>query len=363
MATDNIQDTPDDMTVGDVAISMSDVTCYWNYVTQSRRQAQAKEDKAPDLLALSQVTLECRRGELTCVIGTVGSGKSALLQAIVGELRPSAGKLTRRYRSLAYAAQDAWIMDGTVRENIVMGLEFNQLWYDEVVKACGLELDFSRFHFGDATIVGDRGVQCSGGQRARIGLARAVYRNADVLVCDDPLSAVDAKVGRTLFYEAIMQLAVNRGKCVILATHQHQYVREARCVLMVGCRIKHIGTYEECVEASDGQLKAHEGDDTVDNLTEDVVEEAGEQAKPGIAKLLKIGNADDDTKEVNVTGLVRFGTYIQYAKAMGGVWVGVALLLLFCMTQGSAFLSIFFVGKWARRPPDEQVRPTMNAKS
>jgi ATP-binding cassette subfamily C (CFTR/MRP) protein 4 len=245
-------------------------------------------------------------------------------------------------------------MDGTVRENIVMGLDFKKKWYDEVVNASGLALDFTQFPYGDATIVGDRGVQCSGGQRARIGLARALYRDADVLVCDDPLSAVDAKVGRLLFHEAIEQLAVNRGKCVVLATHQHQYVGDSRCVLMVGGRVKLVGTYEECVEASEGQLKAHEGDDTVDNLADELVEEPAKVGKPGILKK-PFGKADDDTKELNVTGLVSLNTYIQYAKAMGGVWVGVFLLVLFCVTQASAFLSIFFVGRWSRRPADEQV--------
>ena len=94
---------------------------------------------------------------------------------------------------------------------------FDEIWYGKVVNACGLGTDFELWRDGDETVVGDQGVQCSGGQRARFGFARALYRDADVLVADDPLSAVDARVGRQIFNEVIMELALKRGKCVILA--------------------------------------------------------------------------------------------------------------------------------------------------
>ncbi|MFN9956460.1 MAG: ATP-binding cassette domain-containing protein, partial [bacterium] len=112
--------------------------------------------------------------------------------------------------------------------------------------ACCLLQDFTQFQNGDQTIVGDRGVQCSGGQRARIGLARALYRDADVVLLDDPLSAVDAKVGRVLFFSAIQGLCVQRGKCVVLATHQHQFLGSSRCVYMSRGEIAYVGSYSDC---------------------------------------------------------------------------------------------------------------------
>ena len=167
--------------------------------------------------ALTDINLELREESLTCVIGTVGSGKTALLLALAGELTESKGSIDRRYSTLAYAAQDPWIMNGTVKENIVMGhLLFNVNLYQDIVDACGLAHDFEQFLDGEETIVGDRGVQCSRGQRARIGLARALYRDADVVLLDDPLSAVDSKVGHRIFFSAILDLAVKRGKCVVL---------------------------------------------------------------------------------------------------------------------------------------------------
>ena len=342
----------------EVAVTISDMSCYWNLVANvAGREDVALENSQALVPALSNISIEFRRGELTCVIGTVGSGKSALLQAIVGELPVASGKLESRYDRLAYASQDPWIMDGTVKENIVMGLHLDQEWYDTVVRACGLQIDFRQFLNGDQTVVGDRGVQCSGGQRARIGLARALYRDADVLVADDPLSAVDSKVGRQLFNEAIMDLAVRRGKCVILATHQHQYVHEYKCVLMVAGRVEKIGTYAECVAASGGKLTAHEGDSSVDALVE------GERPVPDNAPRdveVTPDEMDDpvsnkeDGKERKTTGVVRLDTYTNYAKAMGGLWVAGLGLILFIITQASVLYTVRTMGKWSERPGSEQ---------
>jgi ATP-binding cassette subfamily C (CFTR/MRP) protein 4 len=154
-----------------VAISMSDMSCYWNEVQRASNGLADDSDSAL-VSAISNSSIDFRMGELTCLIGAVGSGKSALLQAIVGELPVASGSLDRSCETIGYAAQDPWIMDGTVQANIVMGLDFDQEWYNQVVNACALAQDFSQFQNGDMTIVGDRGVQCSGGQRSRIGLAR-----------------------------------------------------------------------------------------------------------------------------------------------------------------------------------------------
>jgi len=351
------------------AVSLTDVDAYWNHVQIASVKTIPPEDKDPKgddedtdtsnlVQALSKVSVAFKKGELSCVVGTVGCGKSALIQAIVGELPVHSGRINRNYGSLAYAPQDPWIIDGTVQENITMGLELDRQWYDRVVKACGLPIDFEQFMNGDQTIVGDRGVQCSGGQRARIGLARALYRDADVLVVDDPLSAVDARVGRQLFHEALLDLCVARGKCVILATHQHQYVTDYRCILMKGGGIHHVGSYDECVDAAGGTLKAHVAHSSVEefgkvfetseqmNLTP-VIEDGGRET--GHVQLI-----DEDTKEDKVIGVVQFETYMKYAKAMGGIWVALVILVLFTLTQASALVAVAMMGRWAEQPPSEQ---------
>lgn len=353
--------------MGPVALALTNARSHWNEVERVTKDASGEDAESTDnsvsslYLALDNVSVEFRRSELTAIIGTVGAGKSALVQALVGELSVTSGSIQRNYQTLAYAAQDPWIMDGTVQENIILNREFDRTWYDQVVNACGLSVDFQQLRAGDQTIVGDRGVQCSGGQRARIGLARALYRDADVLVVDDPLSAVDSKVGRQLYQDALIGLGVKRGKCVVLATHQHQYVHDCRCVLLSAGRVVCIGSYDDCVKASDGKLVAHAADDRDVDSVSDASTDGEPKTETMFLKDDTNGDvmydgdqAREEAKELSKQGVVQLDTYRNYLKAMGGVWIGLALLLLFTVTQGSVLVTIGFVGQWAKRPPEEQ---------
>lgn len=348
----------------EVAISFNKVTCYWNNQTIDKEDAASTDESSASSLftaAIRDVSISFEMGQLTAIIGSVGSGKSALIQAICEELPCASGTIRRNYKTLAYAPQDPWIMDGTAKENILMGSEFDQTWYDKVVSACGLIIDFLQLPGGDQTLLGDRGVQCSGGQRARIGFARALYKDTDVLVLDDILSAVDAKVGRQLYQEAIQGLAVSRGKCVVLATHQHQYLNDCPCILVMNGQVKCIGSYEDCVQASGGKLTAHAADDSIEcNLQTD---ESNSKLTGSELDEIKVADDNDvineldqneDNKEVGRKGFVSSETYRRYLEAMGGIQIGVLLLLLYCFTQGSVLVTMATVGQWARQPYESQ---------
>jgi len=138
------------------------VDAYWNDYGERLKDDDEGSDSPQRSIykALHSVSIDFRRGELTAIIGTVGSGKSALVQAIIKELPVASGRVVRRYKTLAYAAQDPWIMDGTIKENILLGCSFDEKWYQEVVEACCLTLDFQQLRDGDKTLMGDRGVQC-----------------------------------------------------------------------------------------------------------------------------------------------------------------------------------------------------------
>ena len=343
-----------DSTNTDLVLSLKGVRCYWNDVEVLDITGN-KRNKNDLVLALDKVSFDLRKGELLAVIGTVGSGKSALLQAIVGEMSVASGSISRGYKSLAYAAQDPWVMDGTIKENILMGLDDDAEWYRQVVNACALDVDFKQIRFGDQAIVGDRGVQLSGGQRARIGLARAIYRDADVLVADDPLSAVDARVGRQLFNDAITGLVINRSKAVVLATHQHQYLSDSRCILVTNGRVMCDGTYAACVEASNGKLTAHTGDDAIDDLGPAAPMENEKVGSDSAGTTEKaVNGSGDDHQETNQQGIVSGDTYIRYLKAMGGTPMGIFMFCIFCVTQGAALYTIASIGRWAERPDEEQ---------
>ena len=271
-----------------------------------------------------------------------------------------------------------------------MGLKHDTVFYDEIVEACGLVPDFKQFVNGDMTLVGDRGVQCSGGQKARIGLARALYRDADVILLDDPLSAVDSRVGRHIFYSAVQALALRRGKCIVLGethcaifvwldayskivnlkllsvTHQHQYIGDARCVLMSKGELKYIGSFEGCVENSEGQLhlvshNADEAEETCGGKDDREVSLDEETKSKGTFE--ENEDVDDVTEKVlsgeqaetKFTGTVSRSTFSRYAKAMGSIWIAVGMLVLFFITQAVQLVAIAALGRWSELTAEEQV--------
>ncbi|CAK8678304.1 unnamed protein product [Clavelina lepadiformis] len=193
---------------------------------------------------LSDVNVEVKSGQLLAVIGPVGSGKSSLLSAILHELKPKLGDMEVKGQ-VVYAGQVPWVFSGTVRENILFGEEYDSLRYGAVIKACALTKDLEALAFSDQTLVGERGVTLSGGQKARINLARAAYREkSDIILLDDPLSAVDAAVAAQLFHDCIC--GYMREKVRVLVTHQLQFLKGADQVLILKeGAVAGLGTYEE----------------------------------------------------------------------------------------------------------------------
>jgi ABC-type multidrug transport system fused ATPase/permease subunit len=211
---------------------------------------------------LSNITCEARDATLTVVVGSVGAGKSSLLLCALNELHISRGQVSLHGR-ISYAPQEPWIFTGSVRENILFGLPMCRKRYLQVIRVCALRRDVHLFPSGDRTLVGERGVSLSGGQRARISLARCLYRQADVYLLDDPLSAVDAHVAKHVFKHALRDYL--RDKCVILITHQLQVITEAeQLILMRQGLAKLQGPFDEVVnqvlrEEEFGELQASLG--------------------------------------------------------------------------------------------------------
>ncbi|XP_059049022.1 ATP-binding cassette subfamily C member 4-like [Achroia grisella] len=193
---------------------------------------------------LRNITLSAAPGEFIGVAGLVGSGKSSLLQLILGELMPSKGSLSLGGARISYASQEPWLFVDTVRQNILFGLPYDSARYKKVVTACALLRDFEQLPSGDGTLVGERGASLSGGQRARIGLARACYRQADIYLLDDPLSAVDTHVGKHLVSECVTGLL--RHSTRILVTHQLHHLKTAdKVVILHNGEIETQGSFEE----------------------------------------------------------------------------------------------------------------------
>ncbi|XP_032517438.2 ATP-binding cassette sub-family C member 4-like [Danaus plexippus] len=206
--------------------------------------ATASWQPNPIVHTLRNITLNFQPGEFIGVAGLVGSGKSSFLQLILGELRPSKGTVSLGGSRVSYASQEPWLFVATIKQNILFGLPYDRLKYKKVVTACALLRDFEQLPAGDSTMVGERGISLSGGQRARIGLARACYRNADIYLLDDPLSAVDTHVGKHIVSECVMGLL--RHSTRILVTHQLHHLKQAdRVVILHNGEVETCGTFEE----------------------------------------------------------------------------------------------------------------------
>ena len=182
-------------------------------------------------IILKDISFEVIPGKLTAIIGPVGSGKSSVLLSILKELPISPSGTLEINGTVVYSSQEAWIFSGTVRDNILFGREFDRKRYWDVVKVAALSKDLAQFEDGDQTMVDDRGTSLSGGQRARISLARALYTDSDCYLLDDPLSAVDASVAKHIFERCIKEYL--KEKCVILVTHQLQFIKQADQILVL----------------------------------------------------------------------------------------------------------------------------------
>lgn len=216
---------------GEESVRIRDASFTWN------------KDEAKN--ALHDISFSATRGELSCIVGRVGAGKSSMLQTMLGDLYKLKGEVVMRGVT-AYVAQSPWVMNASVRENIVFGHRWDSTFYDKTIKACALTDDFEILPDGDQTEVGERGISLSGGQKARLTLARAVYARADIYLLDDVLSAVDQHVGRHIIDNVLGSKGLLSGKTRILATNAIPVLMEAHFIVMLrDGRIIERGTYEQ----------------------------------------------------------------------------------------------------------------------
>ena len=287
-----------------------------------------------DRPALQNVSLHATSGQLVGITGPVGSGKTSLLMTILEELPISSG-LSSCIGKMAYVSQTPWVYSGTVRENIVFGMPFVEEKYFKIVEVCDLAKDLSSFPKGDLTEIGQRGVILSGGQRARVSLARALYSDADIYLLDDPLSAVDAKVGKHLFDRCIKEFLAGRVR--ILVTHQLQFLQHAEhVVILQNGSVQYQGSYSQIDQKKLGydfmvsQGKQEEGENsTITRLGED-------------KRVRKASSVDEfqervdlaEEEEDRMVGTVKWQLYWKYFRAALPVTLIVALAVFFAIVQG-----------------------------
>ncbi|XP_074696421.1 multidrug resistance-associated protein 1 isoform X3 [Strix aluco] len=198
--------------------------------------------------SLNSINFTVPEGSLVAVVGQVGCGKSSLLSALLGEMDKKEGYVVVK-GSVAYVPQQAWVQNATLEDNVIFGREMNESRYKRVIEACALLPDIEILPTGDKTEIGEKGVNLSGGQKQRVSLARAVYCNADVYLFDDPLSAVDAHVGKHIFEKVIGPKGILKNKTRVLVTHAINYLPQMDTILVMSDgEISEMGSYQELLK-------------------------------------------------------------------------------------------------------------------
>lgn len=332
----------------DAAVEIQDLTCYW--------------DKSLDAPSLQSISLTLGSNQLLAVIGPVGAGKSSLLSSILGELPAEKGVL-RVKGQLTYAAQQPWVFPGTIRSNILFGKELNPQKYERVIRACALKRDLELLPDGDQTLIGDRGATLSGGQKARVNLARAVYQDADIYILDDPLSAVDAEVGRHLFEQCICGLLKNKLR--ILVTHQLQYLKAAdQIVVLKEGHMVAKGTYTELQqsgldftsllkkeEEEEQQQPHHDNPTRTRTLSQNsVLSQTSSVQSIKDGDQLPAEKVQTFAEETRAQGTIGIRMYAKYLTAGANIVVLLAVVLLNILAQVAYIMQDWWLAYWA----DEQ---------
>ncbi|MBN3286487.1 MRP5 protein, partial [Polyodon spathula] len=305
------------------------------------------------------IELSIEEGKLIGICGSVGSGKTSLISAILGQMTLLDGCIAVN-GNFAYVAQQAWIFNSSLRDNILFGKEYEEDRYNTVLSACCLRTDLAILPNGDLTEVGERGANLSGGQRQRISLARALYSDRAIYILDDPLSALDAHVGNHIFNNAIKKQL--KQKTILFVTHQLQYLVDCdEVIFMKDGSITEKGTHENLMglngdyAAMFNNLQLGEAPQIEINNkknTNSLKKPPEKGPKAGSIKKEKTVNKDDGhlmQVEEKGTGSVPWSVYGAYIQASGGPVAFLLILALFVLNVGSTAFSNWWLSYWIKQ--------------
>lgn len=385
-------------------------------------------NESPNLLSLRRVNFECKRGEFVVVVGPVGSGKSTFINSVLGEINALSGSVSVKGR-LAYFAQSPFIMNETVKGNIVFGHRnepFDAAKYQRAIETCALTHDLNILPDGDMCEIGEKGITLSGGQKARVAMARTVYHDAEIYLLDDPLAAVDAHVGKHMFQKCILEELLLKGNAngsnekdkntVILVTNALQYLNHPlvdKILVLKDGLIQESGKYGELIKDPNSLFSSYlasfqesliENGGGNNNDAESDEEEAEEAKRniisatktsnsslsalgdstdvPEVSRVLAPRRASSSLKEIHensatpkkdkesesvpkqsskasgtlmtdefaerATGDVSLEVYLSWARAAGGAWVGVAIIVFYLVVEGINVLSKWWLTYWGQ---------------
>jgi len=362
-----------DAALGRGEVSLKKVDVYWAdpdipIETKNEEETETKSDEeetttSSDAFAksiLSNISLNISPGELCAIVGRVGSGKSTLCSAILNETI-TRGESVSLNGTIAYVAQSPWILNATLRDNILFGKPFIQQKYDNIVKACQLSHDLSLLDFGDMTEIGENGINLSGGQKQRVSIARAAYAEADIVVLDDPLSALDPEVGKKLFDQCIVRLM--NGRTRILVTNQLQSLKFCDTVVALGeGLIIEQGTFDDLSNKDNGEVQRLLEDLRASKIGPDAgslsspssrprsdsnaSRKRGESMSEEAASAASKNNTGLVTREERNIGAVSWQVYKKYILSGGGYVKFFFSYSMFVLCAANSFMSNGWISLW-----------------
>lgn len=328
---------------------------------ESKKATEETEEIGSSVYHLRELNMNIPKGKLIGVFGEVGSGKTSLFHSFVGDLKTYGDPTLEINGTIAYSGQKPWIQNGTIRSNVLFGLDYNEKRFKEALEFSCLAEDLSEMPKGDLTLIGDKGINLSGGQRARISFARCLYADKDIYLLDDPLSAVDVKVGKTMMKRALLDYL--KGKTRILSTHAIHYAKYCDYIYVLRDGVVFSkGTYEELrndhyfqcfvkivkererknkeaalehIKANENILESSSSDEELPSESEKTIKKTQVQEevmKKSSKEKEEIKNAEGLLNEINDEdrsyGSIKLGVYWSYFKLSGGLPVLITVLIL-----------------------------------
>ncbi|CAJ0747688.1 10084_t:CDS:10 [Entrophospora sp. SA101] len=382
-------------------IAFENATVTWNK-NKATKETETNENVAP-IFTINDLNIEFPMKELSIICGPTGSGKTLLMMSLLGESNIINGKIfCPRYKmeqtdtglnssnwiienSTAYVAQQAWLQNAAIRDNILFGLPYNESRYKQVIKMCALEKDFRIFEDGDMTEIGEKGITLSGGQKQRCSLARAVYSRAQIIFIDDVLSAVDAHTAKHLMNECILG-PLMKGRTRILVTHHVGLCLSGASYLVAINNGKITASSSISDLINTGQLATVLEESDSRAAYDDIIELAAENfdkenANKDSSRIIELSTASSTTttlinadagdnneesiqhnykpkvlveEEKRPTGVVRLKIYKTYFRANGFIIFWLIVALLFIFTRVSQVSESVWLKIWSMSSTNDQ---------
>ena len=311
-------------------------------LNKSQKIEEEIDIKDNDILRtqIKNINISIKKGEFVGIIGEVGSGKSSLLQAILNNMTVVDENIEDPTKiilngTVSYISQIPWIQNATLRKNIIFNNEYEELRYNKIIDLCELKNDLESLVGGDLTEIGEKGINLSGGQKARVAIARGIYCDNDIYLLDDPISALDSHVGQNIMKNVIMDYLKNKTR--VLVTHALQYLSNCnRIIVMSNGTIKWEGSYEELITKDfyndyQQKLKKSSSSEFTENKNDHEEEKSNEST---LETLIDNGENDKKSKEkkkeevIRITkeedkeeGKVKLSVYYKYIQYSGGLMV------------------------------------------